>query len=137
MELGLVLTLCGLGAAFWLPAIIIGLISHGKKKNCTMNTVGLVIRINSKSSGDGSLSFQPVYEYYANGMKYTNEGASIKHCVPQVGTKVPVMYNPAKPKQSYIPGYDNKVYKILAIVFGIIGCIPILVCIGIFIFTCL
>lgn len=32
MELGLVLTLCGLGAAFWLPAIIIGLISHGKKK---------------------------------------------------------------------------------------------------------
>ena len=88
MELGLVLTLCGLGAAFWLPAIIIGLISHGKKKNCTMNTVGLVIRINSKSSGDGSLSFYPVYEYYANGMKYTNEGASIKLCVPQVGTKV-------------------------------------------------
>ena len=108
-----------------------------KKKNCTMDTVGLVIRINSKSSGDGSLSFYPVYEYYANGMKYTNEGASIKHCVPQVGTKVPVMYNPAKPKQSYIPGYDNKVYKILAIVFGIIGCIPILVCAGIFIFTCL
>ena len=48
MELGLVLTLCGMGAAFWLPAIIIGLISHGKKTNCTMNTVGLVIRINSK-----------------------------------------------------------------------------------------
>ena len=135
MELGLVLTLCGLGAAFWLPAIIIGLISHGKKKNCTMNTVGLVIRINSKSSGYGSLSFYPVYEYYANGMKYTNEGASIKHCVPQVGAKVPVMYNPAKPKQSYIPGYDNKVYKILAIVFGIIGCIPILVCTGILFFT--
>lgn len=135
MELGLVLTLYGLGAAFWLPAIIIGLISHEKKKNCTMNTAGLVIRINSKSSGDGSLSFYPVYEYYANGMKYTNEGASIKHCVPQVGTKVPVMYNPAKPKQSYIPGYDNKVYKILAIVFGIIGCIPILVCTGILFFT--
>ena len=131
MELGLVLTLCGLGAAFWLPAIIIGLISHGKKKNCTMNTVGLVIRINSKSSGDGSLSFYPVYEYYAN------EGASIRNHTPQVGTRVPVMYNPAKPKQSYIPGYDNKVYKILTIAFGIIGCIPILVCAGIFIFTCL
>ena len=41
------------------------------------------------------------------------------------------MYNPAKPKQSYIPGYDTKVYKILTIVFGIVGCIPILVCIGI------
>lgn len=137
MELGLVLTLCGLGAAFWLPAIIIGLISHGKKKNCTMNTVGLVVRINSKSSGDGTLSFHPVYEYYANGMKYTNEGAAISNHTPQVGTSVPVMYNPEKPKQSYIPGYDNKVYKILTIVFGIIGCIPILVCAGIFFFTCL
>ena len=135
MELGLVLTLCGLGAAFWLPAIIIGLISHGKKKNCTMNTIGLVIRINSKSSGDGSLSFYPVYEYYVKGRKYTNEGASIRNNTPQVGTRVPVMYNPAKPKQSYIPGYDNKVYKILAIVFGIIGCIPILVCTGILFFT--
>ena len=77
------------------------------------------------------------YEYYANGMKYTNEGAAIRNHTPQVGTRVPVMYNPTKPKQSYIPGYDNKVYKILTIVFGIIGCIPILVCIGIFIFTCL
>ena len=70
MELGLVLTLCGLGAAFWLPAIIIGLISHGKKKNCTMNTVGLVIRINSKSSGDGSLSFYPVYEFHKSVQKF-------------------------------------------------------------------
>lgn len=48
MELGLVLTLCGLGVAFWIPALIIAFISHGKKKNCTMNTIGLVIRINSR-----------------------------------------------------------------------------------------
>ena len=137
MELGLVLTLCGLGVAFWIPALIIAFISHGKKKTCTMNTIGLVIRINSRSSGDSGLNFYPVYEYYVNGIQYTNEGASIQHHVPTVGTRIPVMYNPAKPKQSYIPGYDNKVYKILTIVFGIIGCIPILVCIGIFIFTCL
>ena len=48
MELSLVLTLCGLGVAFWIPALIIAFISHGKKKNCTMNTIGLVIRINSR-----------------------------------------------------------------------------------------
>jgi hypothetical protein len=91
MELGLVLTLCGLGVAFWLPAIIIGLISHGKKKNCTMNTIGLVIRINSRSSGDSGLNFYPVYEYYVNGIQYTNEGASIQHHVPTVGTRIPVI----------------------------------------------
>ena len=60
MELGLVLTLCGLGVAFWIPALIIAFISHGKKKNCTMNTIGLVIRINSRSSGDSGLNFYPV-----------------------------------------------------------------------------
>ena len=69
MELGLVLTLCGLGVAFWIPALIIAFISHGKKKNCTMNTIGLVIRINSRSSGDSGLNFYPVYEYYVNGTK--------------------------------------------------------------------
>lgn len=68
MELGLVLTLCGLGVAFWIPALIIAFISHGKKKNCTMNTIGLVIRINSRSSGDSGLNFYPVYEYYVNGI---------------------------------------------------------------------
>lgn len=134
MELGLVLTLCGLGVAFWIPALIIAFISHGKKKNCTMNTTGQVIRINSRSSGDSGLSFYPVYEYYVNGVQYTNEGASIQHHVPAAGTRIPVMYNPMKPKQSYIPEYDNKAFKILTIVFGVIGCVPILVCIGIAVF---
>ena len=43
MELGLVLTLCGLGVAFWIPALIIAFISHGKKKNCTMNTAMILM----------------------------------------------------------------------------------------------
>ena len=59
MELGLVLTLCGLGVAFWIPALIIAFISHGKKKNCTMNTIGLVIRINSRSSGGQWIELLP------------------------------------------------------------------------------
>ena len=62
---------------------------------------------------------------------YTSEGAYLSGRVPEVGETIWIKYNPDKPKQSYIPGYDNKVYKILTIVFGLIGAVPILVCIGI------
>lgn len=36
------------------------------------------------------------------------------------------------PTKSYIPGYDTKVYKLLSIIFSVIGMIPILVCAIIF-----
>lgn len=45
------------------------------------------------------------------------------------------MYNPDKPKQSYITGYDNKVYKILSIVFTVVGFIPIIIYILIAVLT--
>lgn len=32
MEIGLVLTLCGLGIAFWIPAFILGMISCNKMR---------------------------------------------------------------------------------------------------------
>lgn len=135
MEIGLVLTLCGLGIAFWIPAFILGMISGNKMRKCTADATATVVRINVRNSGDNGLSYHPVYEYYAGGSYYTSEGAYISRRVPPVGAKIQIKYNPDKPKQSYILGYDNKVYKILTIVFGIVGAIPILVCIGILLFV--
>ena len=86
---------------------------------------------NVHNSSDSGLQYHPVYEYYAAGEYYTSEGAYLSGRVPEVGETIWIKYNPDKPKQSYIPGYDNKVYKILTIVFGLIGAVPILVCIGI------
>ena len=48
------------------------------------------------------------------------------------GAKIEIRYNPDNPKKSYIPGYDTKVYKLLSIIFSVIGMIPILVCAIIF-----
>ena len=131
VEVGLALTLCGIGIAFWIPAMVIGIIGSNKSRKCTADTVATVIRINTRNSSDNGLEFHPVYEYYASGNVYTSEGAYWKNRVPSVGERIQIKYNPEKPKQSYIPGYDNKVFKILTIVFGIIGAVPILVCIGI------
>ena len=135
MEIGLVLTLCGLGIAFWIPAFILGVASGNKTRKCTADATATVVRINVRHSSDNGPTYHPIYEYYARGNYYTSEGAYISRRVPSVGSQIQIKYNPDKPKQSYIPGYDNKVYKILTIVFGIVGAVPILVCIGIALFV--
>lgn len=134
MELGLALTLCGLGVSFWIPALLMSMISIGRKKACTSQTQALVTEIKRKSSSDGS-SYHPVYEYEVDGIHYRKTGAYISGQVPKAGTTVSVMYDPHKPGKSYILGYDNKAFRILEIVFFVIGCIPIAVCICITFFA--
>ena len=135
MELGLVLTLCGLGVSFLLPALILMIISISRKKKCTANAYALIIDIKANHSGDEGITFYPVYEYRVGGVIYTGTGASMSHHVPQINTYVSIMYNPNNPRQSYIQGYDNKVFRILSIVFTVIGVIPIIICIGIVLFA--
>lgn len=53
--------------------------------------------------------------------------------VPEQNTFINIKYNPQKPQQSYIQGYDNKVYRIFSRVFMVIGLILILACLGIWI----
>ena len=71
MELGLILTLCGLGVSFLIPAVIIYAISANKKRKCTKSADAVVVDIETRSSDAHRLSFYPVYEYYADGIKYT------------------------------------------------------------------
>ena len=128
MELGLVLTLCGLGGTFWLVALVLGMITINRKKKCTACTSAEVVAVTARSSGDG-MSFHPVYEYYVDGVRYRRTGSYISNQVPGEGTIVEIMYNPARPEKSYILDYDDKVYRILSVVFAVIGCIPVLICI--------
>lgn len=131
MEPGLAFTLCGLGICFLIQAFILGFINRSKTTRCSVTTVATVKDILAKNSGD-SLSFYPLYEYEVNNVLYTNTGAYLSHHVPQKGAKIEIRYNPDNPKKSYIPGYDTKVYKLLSIIFSVIGMIPILVCAIIF-----
>ncbi|MEF2877328.1 MAG: DUF3592 domain-containing protein [Blautia sp.] len=128
MELGLLLTLGGIGAAFWIPALVMFCITMGRKITCTAKAEAYVTGIKTKSSSDGR-SYHPVYEYDVDGVHYKKVGAYLSGCVPKTGTLVTIMYNPRKPKKSYILGYDNKALKILGILFGAIGCVPIIICI--------
>lgn len=128
MELGLLLTLCSLGGAFWIPALVMIIIRMRRKMTCTSETKALVTNIKIRHSSDGN-SYHPIYEYDVDGVHYSGLGAYISRRVPNVGTTIVIMYNPHNPNKSYIAGYDNKALKILSIIFLAIGCVPILICI--------
>ena len=148
MELGLTLTLCGLGAAFLLPALIMGCNLLYRRKKCTAEGCGLVIDIRVRHSSDNR-SLHPVYEYWVDGVRYTSTGGYMSNRVPPVGvrytstggymsnrvppvgTQVDIRYDPNNPRNSYIFGYDDKVLRILCAVFSVVGLIPFAVCIAI------
>lgn len=129
MPLGLILMLCGLGASFLIPGLIIIATFQRKKRNCTEMADGSIIDIKVRSSGDHGMMFYPVYEYDVEGIKYRGTGTSNSSHTFKKNSLVTVMYNPRKPKQSYIKGHDNKSYRILGIVFSVIGCVPLIICI--------
>lgn len=134
MELGLALTLCGMGGAFLLTALILGIIAGNRKRKCTESTTAVITRYEKRRS-DHTTYYHPVYEYTVDNVKYARVGASMSGHKPQINSVVPIMYNPGRPKQSFMQNYDNKAYKILTIVFVVIGCIPITICIGIALFV--
>lgn len=101
MELGLALTLWGLGAGFLIPSFILVWIDTRKRRYCTATTTAVVVNIVTKN-GENGLSFHPVYEYVVGGTTYSNMGAYISHRVPEKGTTIEIKYNPDKPNQSRI-----------------------------------
>ena len=130
MELGLALTLCALGSAFLLPALILTLAAENRKRKCTCSTQAVVVEIKGRSSGDG-LSFYPVYQYEAEGTVYRGKGAARTRYIPRQGEKIAILYDPRCPRRSYIKGYDDKIDRVLSLCFGVMGAIPILICLGI------
>ena len=135
MPLGLALTLCGLGAAFLIPALILLGLSARRKRRCTAPAQALVTELRVRSSADDGLSFHPVYEYFVDGVRYTGTGAYLSRRVPPVGSVITIRYDPDRPRRSYIPGYDDRVFHILGGIFACLGSIPILVCIFVALLT--
>ena len=131
MELGLVLTLCGLGAAFLIPALVLEILFGNQKKRCTKSARAVIVGYEASTQGSLRIRYFPAYEYQVDGEKIVSRGTSFSRQMPQKGAEVEIRYNPRKPGQSYSLGYDSRSYRVLSLVFGFMGAIPILICIGI------
>ena len=130
MEIGLALTLCALGGAFWIPALLLVFTAGKKRRTCTASVQAVVVDIQCKSTSDG-LTYYPVYQYEAEGAVYQGKGMGKSPMPLEKGESVTVRYAPHCPQRSYIKGYDDRVCRILSICFGVMGAIPILICMGI------
>lgn len=128
MEIGLALTLCGIGASFLLTAFLLYFITNRKRKSCTAQTQALVTAIQVRVTKDHSRYYHPIYEYTVDGVQYQGRGTADSRHTPKVNASITVQYNPQKPQSSYIADYDDRVWRILTLVFGIIGWIPIVIC---------
>ena len=107
MELGLCLTLCALGGAFWIPALLLTFIAGKRRRSCTALARGVVVDIcQGKGAGRSPMPLKK-------------------------GDAITVCYDPRRPQRSYIKGYDSRVYRVLSICFLVMGAIPILICLGI------
>ena len=91
---------------------------------------GVVVDIKGRSTSDG-LTFYPVYQYEAEGTVYRGNGAGTSPMPLKQGDRITVCYDPCRPQRSYIKGYDSRVYRALSVCFGVMGAIPILICLGI------
>lgn len=63
MELGLVLTLCGLGAAFLIPALVLEILLENQKKRCTKSARAVIVGYEASTQGSLRIRYFPAYEY--------------------------------------------------------------------------
>ena len=120
MESSLVFTMIGMGIVLLLIATA-AILTMVQLRRCTAKIDATVTNIKRQSR-----HYYPVYEYYVNGIRYTRTGTACAKSSMQAGSIISIAYNPQKPRQSYIPGHDDKTYKFVAIVCIIIGLIPLI-----------
>ena len=99
---------------FAVIAVSIGYMNYNrvneKWQNCTEETDGIVVGFKEKismSSSDRILF--PIFEYYVDGKGYRiTSGSGTNRQKLKEGQAVTIRYNPDKPKQMLIEGYNNK-----------------------------
>ena len=116
--------ICGLiGVIF--TAIGVGITRNRRRKEqlCTMYTTGTVVdvvRRVSHSSGSSSVSWHPVFSYYAGGQQIVKE-SHFGNSKPQftVGQTVQVYYDPYDPECYYVA--EESIGKLLGRIFTWVG----------------
>ena len=108
------------GVLCFIIAIVFACLATYKKKKCTATVDATIVRIRAKSSRY-SYVYLPICEYYINGVKYSQTGPPHRDNVLAVGSTIPIAYNPSNPRCAYIPGRDDRVYKLRVVTFSVAG----------------
>ncbi len=116
LPVGFILLVAGISMVFFIPGLIMFLISRRKKRHCSKSVTGTIIDFGRAHTSSGS-AYYPIYEYTVDGKTYTSGSNPASPGRMKVGDRRTIMYDPNDPARSYIKGYDNRALSILGIVF--------------------
>lgn len=99
------------GVIFLLVAIIYAVFAIYKKKKCDSRVDAVVTEVKTRISRYSPV-YLPICEYYVNGIGYKRAGPPHHDNVLPVGSTITIAYDPNKPQRAYIPGRDERIYKL-------------------------
>lgn len=99
------------GVLCLLIAIIYACLAIYKKRRCSARVSAVVSEVKTRTSKYRQV-YLPICEYYVNGVGYNRTGPPHHNNVLPVGSTITIAYDPNKPQRSYIPGRDERIYRL-------------------------
>lgn len=114
----------GTGAVFCLIALAITLVTVSKKRRCSAKTSATIInakRIWLGRRNHHQTIYKLTYEYYVDGIQYTDSKLVYKKDAYPAGYTISIAYNPHKPQLSRMPSSSDRAHKVAALAFAVPG----------------
>lgn len=109
-----------MGVAFCLIALAIILVTIGKKRRYSAKTSATITRAKRIELGRRNhyqTIYKLTYEYYVDGVQYTDTKLVYKKDAYPAGYTFSITYNPHRPQLSRIPSSSDRAHKVAAIMF--------------------
>lgn len=113
-----------MGVAFCLIALAIMLVTVGKKRRYSAKTSATITRARRIELGRRShyqTIYKLTYEYYVDGVQYTDTKLVYKKDAYPAGYTFSITYNPHRPQLSRIPSSSDRAHKVAALAFAAPG----------------
>lgn len=125
------------GVVFTAVGFGLGRSYRKKQTDCTAQTIGKVIdnqrRTERDMDGYSTVSYYPVFSYYANGTQY-QKCSSIGRSRPRFkpGQSVYVFYNPSNPDRWYVPADHPyaliQIFSFVGLALLLVGIVSLILC---------
>lgn len=114
----------GTGAVFCLIALAIILVTVSKKRQYSAKTSATITkakRIELGRRNHYQTIYKLTYEYYVDGVQYTDTKLVYKKDAYPAGYTISIAYNPHQPQLSRIPSSSDRAHKVAALAFAVPG----------------
>lgn len=112
------------GTVFCLIALAIMLVTVGKKRRYSAKTSATITRAKRIELGRRNhyqTIYKLTYEYYVDGVQYTDAKLVYKKDAYPAGYTISIAYNPHRPRLSRMSSSSDRAHKVAALAFAVPG----------------